>query len=99
MIVRLASVLVALSVSLIGADAGRAQSCDTLLGGRNCGAPGAAYPSVPDMSSGSAGRTGLSVQDLGMASQMSGSQPAMFGAITFGGSGVTCSGPFRVRRC
>ena len=95
---RLTSILLIVG-SIVGATRGDAQICDTILGGTNCGAPASGASSLASERGRPVGGAGFSTQDLVLAPQMSSSEPAMFGALTFGGSGITCSGPFRVRRC
>jgi hypothetical protein len=95
-------VIAALALAAIAPAAG--QTCDTIFGGVTCGAPRGANARPPS-SSGSSGGGGQSVQSLGF--DLSGSSggsygsgpPAMFGSITFGGSGAKCSGLFRTRDC
>jgi hypothetical protein len=78
-----------------------AQTCDTLLGKADCGGPsGVPTSSNRTAPANAAGMTGLSNQALGRGLSLGDDdQPGMFGALTFGGHGTTCSGPFRVRRC
>ena len=99
---RMLNVIAAGVLSLFAAgEVTQAQTCDTLLGKTDC-AGSAAGPPSPSRSSGntSAGMTGLSNQALGRGLSLADDDvPGMFGALTFGGNGSTCSGPFRVRRC
>jgi hypothetical protein len=83
------------------------QTCDTIFGGVTCGAPRGSSAYQPS-SGGSPGGGGRSVQSLGfdLSGGPGGSDgsygsgpPAMFGSITFGGSGAKCSGLFRTRDC
>ena len=83
------------------------QTCDSLLGGANCGArPQASQQNgrIPP-SYGPQGNTdwrlgsGSATGGIGSGLSSRDDQPATFGAITFGGSGRTCSGPFRSRDC
>ena len=82
-----------------------AQTCDTLLGGANCGSKSLPQndasrrnqdrgsPVQPDW------RFGNDPGGLGSDLGRGGDEPAVFGAITFSGRGTTCSGPFRSRAC
>jgi len=99
---RLLNVLSALALAFLAAgDVAQAQTCDTLLGKADCGGPGGGVTSAGGARSNSAsGPTGFSTQALGRGlSVTDDDQTGMFGAITFGGRGTTCSGPFRVRSC
>jgi len=95
------NVLSAFTLAFLAAgELAQAQTCDTLLGKADCagsagvGANAGRRPNTP------AGPTGLSTQALGRGlSVTDDDQVGMFGAITFGGRGTTCSGPFRVRNC
>lgn len=94
--------VVALAVlAVTGIAAADAQTCDSLLGGVNCGAS-SRTSTVTNLSYDRQGSLGTSAQGLGF--DLSGGssrddQPAMFGSITFGGSGARCSGLFRTRDC
>ena len=78
----------------------QAQTCDTLLGKADCGGSAGDGTSPGRRSNTPAGPTGFSTQALGRGlSVTDDDQTGMFGAITFGGRGTTCSGPFRVRNC
>jgi len=99
-------VALVISLTLI-AGAAISQTCDSLLGGANCGAKpqntqlnaqtsrSYSQPGNSDWRLGSGSAAG------GLGSGLSGrdDQPGTFGAITFGGGGATCSGPFRSRSC
>lgn len=82
-----------------------AQTCDSLLGGVNCGASvsrqGGASTNLQPSKMGNdwdfGGRPSSGSLGVDVSSTAS-SDTAFFGAITFGG-GTTCSGPFRSRRC
>jgi hypothetical protein len=85
-----------------------AQTCDSLLGGANCGAniprPGAASrpadPQSPKLGSDWSFGGRSSGQGLGVdLSSTASNDTGFFGAITFSGGGTTCSGPLRSRRC
>jgi len=97
---------VSLAAGVMIVSIANAQTCDSILGGANCGAarPGGTSLSSTATSSkmggdwdfgGRPSSGGLGV-DL---SSTSSSDTGFFGAITFGGGGTTCSGPFRSRRC
>ncbi len=89
-----------LALLFIAGGVARSQTCDTLLGKTECGGSGAAVMSADrKFSNTPAGATGLSTQALGRGLSFDDDQPGMFGALTFGGRGATCSGPFRVRSC
>lgn len=84
-----------------------AQTCDSLLGGVNCGAnvsrqggvspPAKTQPPKIGSDWDFGGRPSSGSLGVDLSSTAS-SDTAFFGAITFGG-GTTCSGPFRSRRC
>ena len=83
------------------ASAANSQTCDTLLGGVNCSRPGASSQTQAerqsDWSFGSPpGNPGLGTDLL---TGRSDDDTAMLGGIVFGGSGATCMGPFRWRKC
>lgn len=94
------------SLALI-AGAAMSQTCDSILGGANCGAnrqntqqnnrvaPSYVSRGNTDWLLGSGSATG----GLGSGLSSRDDQPATFGAITFGGGGAICSGPFRSRNC
>ncbi len=83
-----------------GGDLARPQTCDTLLGKTDCGGGGAQVTGADRRPANTpATATGLSMQALGRGLSFDDDQPGMFGALTFGGRGASCSGPFRVRSC
>src|SRR6478752_239964 len=100
------SLVLLTSLTLIAGSA-ISQTCDSLLGGANCGAKpqssrqiGRPSPSYAPQGN-SDWRLGSGSSALGLGSGLSSrdDQPGTFGAITFGGGGATCSGPFRSRNC
>jgi hypothetical protein len=84
-----------------------AQTCDSLLGGANCGARPQNSQQNGQMSPSNTSRgnadwrlgSGSATGGLGNGLSSRDDQAATFGAITFGGGGATCSGPFRSRNC
>lgn len=90
---RLLPLAMMLSIS-IGSAA--AQTCDTLLGGTNCGARSG---SLNLASRDATGPGGLSVQSLGRDLSVSDDRPGYFAGITFQDGKATCSGLLRSRSC
>ncbi len=98
----LLNVLSAFALAAFAAtNVAQAQTCDSLLGKTDCGGRTGGLTSAGGTGSNApSGPTGLSTQALGRGlSVTDDDQAGMFGAITFGGRGTTCSGPFRVRSC
>jgi len=87
------------SLALIAGSAG-SQTCDSLLGGANCGAKpqNVQQNSRASTSYGPQGNTdwrlgsGSATGGLGSVLSSRDDQPATFGAITFGGGGTTVAG-------
>lgn len=96
--------VLAITVSAVLAVAGlaNAQTCDSLLGKADCGTKSrqgsASLPSGRGNDWDFRGRSTSSGLGVDLSSTAS-NDTATFGAITFGGGGTMCSGPFRSRRC
>jgi hypothetical protein len=78
-----------------------AQTCDSLQGNTNCNiATGKTQPLPPDRES----DWNFSYADgrgfgTDLLTGRSDDNAAMLGGFVFGGSGATCTGPFRARKC
>ena len=103
--------LAAVAICLVSAAAA-AQSCNTLIGGSDCGAPsrssrgGPIDFSKPNIDTDARTRSGYDMPSSfsgvrpGMGTALSlGDSPATIGAITFGGGGSRCGGLFRSGSC
>lgn len=90
----------ALSLPLLTGGVG-AQTCDSLQGNTNCNIATGKAPALPpdresDWNFSYAGSRGFGSDLL---TGRSDDDAAMLGGIVFGGSGATCMGPFRSRKC
>lgn len=78
------------------------QTCDSLRGSVNCNAPEAANQ-APAPARQSDWKFGYAPSKSGLGTDLltgrGDDDAAMLGGIVFGGSGATCMGPFRWRKC
>jgi len=101
----------AAAVSALLSGSAAAQSCNTLIGGSDCGVPKRGGPidfSKPNYDRDDRSNNGFMTPFSGsggigsgsIGSELSGNYaPATIGAITFGGGGARCGGLFRSRSC
>jgi hypothetical protein len=89
-------------LALTFASAANSQTCNSLLGSASCNVPGASNQAPPPASQ-SDWNFGNAPGSPGLGSDLltgqSDNDTAMLGGIVFGGSGATCMGPFRWRKC
>ena len=77
-----------------------AQTCNSITGRLNCGAPSGFLPGVGESRDSNTWRSGNLPPVSTLGGDLTGSdRPATIGAITFGSGGRNCSGMFRSVNC